>query len=685
MTLWRKNGSLDKKNGEHRMREERIKYTKSLIRPVFNAVIGLVMLLSTAIGAIGYFEFADAFKQQYMEITNGIAKYVALGIDSGEINRYLETKTADAHYNSIREQLQHAADAEDCSVIYVAKVDADARQREYIYNIVSASSGFSPYEIGYRDEVGDAFMNAYSSILSGKSELHNFMYASSGYTTSVYPIKDTDGNVVAIVGVVKNMELLNSAKRNYALRVIATEVIIAILSGAFWIIYFKRRIVTPIRKVSNAALGMVEHLEDGTSPEITVRSQDEIKDLADSFTKMYREIGAYITKLGVVTAEKERIGAELDVAAKIQTSMLPCIFPPFPDRSEFDICASMDPAKEVGGDFYDFFMVDDNHLAFIVADVSGKGVPAALFMVIGKTLIKDHTGLHADLGEVFTEVNNILCASNSEEMFITAFEGVLNLETGELRYVNAGHETPFICRGNGVYEPFKVKAGFVLAGMEGIRYKSGSVQLNPGDKIFQYSDGVPEATNRKNEQYGMERLEKVLAQNNKKTPDELLPAVKADVDKFVGEAEQFDDITMLCIRFNGKNQKAMLSLTPEKDAIPTALSFVEKTLDEWQVPGKVAGKVQIAVDEIFSNIAYYSSAKTAEITVTKHGGELLLRFEDDGKPYDPTTAKEPDITLSAEEREIGGLGIFMVKKLAADINYENTDGKNRLTVSFDMK
>ena len=463
------------------------------------------------------------------------------------------------------------------------------------------------------------------------------------------------------------------------------EAVIAVVSGVIWTIYMRRRIVMPIRQLNDASLGMVEHLEDGTAPEIVVKNDDEIKDLADSFSTMYHEIGEYISKLETVTAEKERIGAELDVAAKIQTSMLPCIFPPFPNRDEFDIYATMDPAKEVGGDFYDFFMVDDDHLAFVVADVSGKGVPAALFMVIGKTLIKDHTGLHNDLGEVFSEVNNILCSSNSEEMFITAFEGVLNLKTGELRYVNAGHEMPFICRKNGVYEPFKVKAGFVLAGMEGIRYKSGSVQLQPGDKIFQYSDGVPEAMNRKNEQYGMQRLGKVLAQNSEKTPAELLPAIKADLDAFVGGAEQFDDITMLCIEFSGKDKKTDISVLPDKDSIKTVTEFMERTLEEWEVPMKVAGKVQIAIDEIYSNIVYYSGAKNAKITVTASDEKLSLLFEDDGIPYDPTTAKEPDITLSAEERDIGGLGIFMVKKMAASIHYENTDGKNVLTVVFGMK
>lgn len=666
------------------MKEKR-KFTKSLIRPIFNALIGLIMLLSFAIGAVGYFEFADALKEQYMVMANGIAEYVALGIDPGELDKYLENKTPDDEYNAIREQIQHTADAEDCSVIYVAKVRTDSKEREYIFNVVSKASGFSPYDIGFRDEVNEEFLTVYDSLLKGESELHNFMYARKGYTTTIYPMKDNSGQVVAIVGVVKNMALLHTAKVNYIIQVLLIEATIAIVSGIIWVIYMRRRIVKPIRQLNDASLNMVEHLADGTSPEILVKKDDEIKDLADSFSKMYHEIGAYIEKLETVTAEKERIGAELDVAAKIQTSMLPCIFPPFPNRDEFDIYATMNPAKEVGGDFYDFFMVDENHLAFVVADVSGKGVPAALFMVIGKTLIKDHTGLHDDLGEVFTEVNNILCASNSEEMFITAFEGVLNLKTGELRYVNAGHEMPFICRKNGVYEPFKIKAGFVLAGMEGIRYRSGCVQLEPGDKIFEYSDGVPEAMNSEKEQYGMDRLEKVLAQNSNKTPGELLPAIKAELDAFVGGAEQFDDITMLCVQFNPKVRKADISVLPHQDSIQKVTEFLENTMEAWEVPMRIANKVQIAVDEIFSNIVYYSGAKNAGLTVTGSDEKLSLLFEDDGVPYDPTTAEEPDITLSAEERDIGGLGIFMVKKMAADIHYENTDGKNRLTVVFDAQ
>jgi sigma-B regulation protein RsbU (phosphoserine phosphatase) len=232
--------------------------------------------------------------------------------------------------------------------------------------------------------------------------------------------------------------------------------------------------------------------------------------------------------------------------------MLPSIFPAFPDREEFDIFATMNPAKEVGGDFYDFFMVDERHLAIVMADVSGKGVPAALFMVIGKTLIKDHTQPGKDLGSVFTEVNELLCESNSEGLFITAFEGVLDLASGEFRFVNAGHEIPYICKRDGKFEPHKIRAGFVLAGMEGMRYKCGEMRLEVGDKIFQYTDGVTEATNAQMELYGMGRLAAILGKNSALPPGELLPLIKEDIDSFVGDAPQFDDITMLCLEYRAR-------------------------------------------------------------------------------------------------------------------------------------
>ena len=311
---------------------------------------------------------------------------------------------------------------------------------------------------------------------------------------------------------------------------------------------FSRQLTAPLtalgQDVQAISSGDLDHRAE-------IRSNDEIGDLAVSFNNMAASLKQHIENLTAVTAEKERIGAELDVATHIQKSMLPCIFPAFPERKEFDVYATMTPAKEVGGDFYDFFMVDDTHLAVVMADVSGKGVPAALFMVIGKTLIKDHTQPGKSLGEVFTDVNNMLCDSNSEGLFITAFEGVLDLVTGEFRYVNAGHEPPYLCKQGEGFEAYKIRAGFVLAGMGDLRYREGSLQLSPGDRIFLYTDGVTEATDGANQLYGSERLHRVLNANLDAGPETLLPAVKADVDQFVGDAPQFDDITMLCLAYRG--------------------------------------------------------------------------------------------------------------------------------------
>nr|MCR5207001.1 PP2C family protein-serine/threonine phosphatase [Eubacterium sp.] len=410
------------------------------------------------------------------------------------------------------------------------------------------------------DAPEDAFplgaVQSVSDELKGSDNLENgiapFISNTDDYgwlCSCMRPVRDANGNPVALVGV----DILMKNVVENGVTYLAILVVLMLLASALliWIIVrgVDKALVKPINMLSDATKSFVDDRSEGQKDtsaisKLNISTGDEIEVLSNSIKQMERDINDYIVHLTSATAEKERIGAELDVATHIQSSMLPSIFPSFNNRSEFEICASMEPAKEVGGDFYDFFMVDEHNLAIVMADVSGKGVPAALFMVIGKTLIKDHTAPETDLGTVFSEVNNILCESNSEGLFITAFEGVLNLVTGEFRFVNAGHEPPFISRAGGGFEPYKVKAGFVLAGMEEMKYKSGVMRLEPGGKLFQYTDGVTEATNSGNELYGMERLEKALNSVKDETPDVILPAIKEDIDLFVGEAPQFDDITM---------------------------------------------------------------------------------------------------------------------------------------------
>ena len=381
-----------------------------------------------------------------------------------------------------------------------------------------------------------------------------------GYNyTGVSVILDENGNAIAEIQYILDMSEVRAYLNSFLINMLLISFAIIGITIILYIFFVRKMVTKPVGKLTAftqeiTKTGMFENQH------IDIKTGDEIESLSQSFNFMLAELENYIANLSKVTAEKERIGAELDIAKHIQASMLPCIFPAFPERKEFDIYATMEPAKEVGGDFYDFFMVDDTHLAIVMADVSGKGVPAALFMVIGKTLIKDHTTPGRDLGKVFTEVNQLLCESNSEELFITAFEGVLDLVTGEFVYVNAGHEMPFICKAGGDFEPYKIRAGFVLAGMEGMKYRAGSTRLEPGDKIFQYTDGVTEATNLKNELYGMNRLGAILNKVKEGTPNDILPAIKKDIDEFVGDADQFDDITMLCLEYKARME------TNEEDA-----------------------------------------------------------------------------------------------------------------------
>lgn len=310
------------------------------------------------------------------------------------------------------------------------------------------------------------------------------------------------------------------------------------------------RITQPLSRLT----GEVERLSGGDlDTRIQIQTGDEIQTLAEAFNSMTARLETYIQNLTAVTAEKERIGAELNVATQIQRDMLPNIFPAFPEQKEFDIYASMDPAKEVGGDFYDFFMVDGGHLGVVMADVSGKGVPAALFMVIAKTIIKNQALTGGSLEQVFSRANEQLCENNGEGLFVTAFMGLLDLTDGTFAYVNAGHNPPLLRRSGGPYEYLRLDPGFVLAGLEGMEFPGGTIQLAPGDSLFLYTDGVTEALDPKEELFGEDRLEAALnapeAQSLK--PIDLLPRIRAVLSDFAQGAEQADDITMLAITYTG--------------------------------------------------------------------------------------------------------------------------------------
>ena len=548
---------------------------------LFVLVIALV-LSSTAI-YISYQVYSTTMDNRYRSNAMDLAKTAAALADSAKIAEYAEKmmriyrddpmlelqteqemieyyarydEVADEYYTVLYQTLDSIKkNNKDVLYLYLFALDADTCTGVYLIDIDDSDYACP---MGTWDVIYEENYAVFEDPTIGfPAYISNSDY---GWLCSAgAPVYAADGSVIAYAMIDISMDEVMTDRVAFLNNILMIMIVATVLLALLFVWIINRLVVKPINSLSFAASSFVsdQQSEGETSAisQLKIRTSDEIQNLAESIQRMELDINQYINDLESVTAEKERIGAELDIAKHIQASMLPCLFPAFPDRTEFDIYATMDPAKEVGGDFYDFFMVDERHLAIVMADVSGKGVPAALFMVIGKTLIKDHTVPDRDLGKVFTEVNNLLCESNSEGLFITAFEAVLNLETGELTFVNAGHEMPFICKAGGEFAPHKIRAGFVLAGMEDMKYRAGSIMLDQGDKIFLYTDGVTEATNASNKLYGMDRLSLILNKVKGGTPNDILPAVKADIDTFVGEAPQFDDITMLCLEYKAKMKR----------------------------------------------------------------------------------------------------------------------------------
>ncbi len=449
--------------------------------------------------------------------------------------------------------------------------------------------------------------------------------------------------------------------------------VFAILFGLIYLL-IKRVVVDQIKSV-NRSLARITggHLDEV----VNVRSNEEFASLSDDINTTVDTLKQYIDEASA------RIDAELEFAKNIQSSALPNVFPAFPKRKDIDIYAMMDPAKEVGGDFYDFYMTGTDMLHFLVADVSGKGIPAAMFMMRAKTELKSLTEAELPLCDVFTRGNTALCEGNDAGMFVTAWQGSLDMDTGLLRFANAGHNPPLVCHADGQFEFLRSRPGFVLAGMDGVRYQTQERQLLPGDTVYLYTDGVTEATNAQNELYGEERLLAALNARPFAGMQELCEAVKADVAAFVAEAPQFDDITMVALRYIGAP-----SITFERAAIadiPAVTAFAEAELEKIDCPMKTVIQINVAIDEIYSNIVKYgykdgSGPVTVKLIVREDPRAVYIRFCDEGVPYNPLTKEDPDVTLSAEERNIGGLGIYMVKKTMDDMKYKYENGQNILTV-----
>ena len=454
------------------------------------------------------------------------------------------------------------------------------------------------------------------------------------------------------------------------------QVIIFATLFVFIYILIKRVIINNLKKI-NDTLGRITRGDLNVT--VDVRSSKEFSSLSDDINSTVSTLKRYIAEAAA------RIDKELEYAKQIQLSALPTNFP---DGDDYGIYAQMIAAKEVGGDFYDFYKLNENTVAFLAADVSGKGIPAAMFMMTAKTIIKDLAESGMAVNDIFTKANEKLCENNESGMFVTAWMGILDITTGKMQFANAGHNPPLLKRANGHFEYLKTRAGFVLAGMEGVRYRVGELSLSPGDRLFLYTDGVPEATNVDNKLYGEDRLLAFMNQNALLEATELLPTLKANIDEFVGEAPQFDDITMLMFDYkpNQGGVHIMNKTFPANvDALSDVLGYVDQALEKYECPMKIQTAICVAIEEVFVNIAHYAYGEgqgdmTLGIGFDEENRNIIFRMSDRGVPFDPLKNPDPDITLSADEREIGGLGIFITKKTMDSVEYVYENSENILTM-----
>ncbi|MBQ2377082.1 MAG: SpoIIE family protein phosphatase, partial [Clostridia bacterium] len=579
------------------------------------------------------------------------------------------------------------------TLIYVIKVDtSDYGRFESVFNTVNAESGYDPWAVGYtRNTTNEEYRKIYRDIYENGLD-HGTVVRTDGlngrkaHITSLVPIKNSEGRVSAILCVERPMAELAVGRREYLQNVVLATLVVIFVSCACLALYIKRQFAAPIEKISSEATRFAKEPSPADKAMLeNISKISELRMLAESIDKMENDTLRHVEELTLATAEKERMAVELSLAAAIQSNILPSQFPPYPHRRDFDIYASMDAAKEVGGDFYDFYLLDEDRLAFLVADVSGKGIPAALFMMRAKMTIKALAEGGADVHVILSKANEKLCEKNEAGMFVTTWLGIVDMKTGVLSYANAGHNPPLLRRRQGTFEYLKTRPNFILAGIDGASYRKNEIQLLPGAEIFLYTDGVTEATNMNQELFGESRLQEALNINPEETVESRCKNLKREIDRFVGDVEQFDDITMLSIRFHSFQDEESIITQADPESIERVWDFINRQTKKFELNSKITNRAQIVVDEIYSNIQLYSGAKMAQVFCTIDSDRMILTFKDDGAPFNPLKVQDPDITVTLEERVPGGLGLLMVKKMASDLSYAYEDGYNVLAVTIQIE
>ncbi len=524
----------------------------------------LALLLLVSVGLAAYYLNYQKLVSQYGDLASSAAELAATEVNGDAIARYLKDGE-DESYRLAQAQLSNIKDRLNLRFLYISVPYLDRNDAVYVFDVAVKGEDMSLIShLGDHSGTSDVYDITTGVMKTGQTATNRRITVGQfGYLLSAYaPLKNSAGETVAVVGVDVDMTLVIRQIVEQTAQLLALMAGVIVLFVLLALVITNRSVVSPVKQLSEHMAAFDKSADTLTIAPFAARGHDEIAVMAQSFNGMAENIREYVENLRIVTADKQRIATELSVANTIQSAMLPRIFPYAPDRKEFSVYATMEPAKSVGGDFYDFYILHGpektgTHLAFVVADVSGKGIPAALFMVIAKSLIKTGAMQGLTPAEILTSVNDQLCENNDAGMFVTVYMGLLELSTGKLLVANAGHNPPLIRRRGGQYEWLRHKAGFVLAGLPSRTYVDVEMQLMEGDRLFLYTDGVTEMQNPQQKLYGEDRLLETLQESDAAARGvmDLLPYVRASVDRFADGAEQADDVTMLALDWYGPEQQ----------------------------------------------------------------------------------------------------------------------------------
>lgn len=508
------------------------------------------------------------------------------------------------------------------------------------------------------------------------------------YSSSVVfyaPVERVQWSVCFSISEDKIMEGPNKIRNNMIVWLII--LLIAISISLFYIIRWQ---LSPLKLLAQKTVEISKGNFDVTLPEF--QSKDEIRNLRDSFVDMQQSLSKYIDELQTTTASKASIESELHVASNIQMSMLPKIFPPYPDRNDIDIYGELTPAKSVGGDLFDFYIRDEK-LFFCIGDVSGKGVPASLVMAVTRAQFRTVSAHQAAPDRIITTLNDAMAEGNDSNMFVTLLVGVLDLPTGRLHYCNAGHDAPFLVRFDDVakVDELPCDSNIPVGVMPGWKFTAQKAMIEPGTTIFLFTDGLTEAENIDHSQFGMQRIidqARGIHASGSVSPHAIISQMTQAVHAFVGEAEQSDDLTMLAVQYTKKQldvrYQSHITLPNDVQAVPQLNGFVDEVCEQASFDMSTTMKLNLAIEEAVVNVMNYAypAGVKGDVDIEAQINDERLKFviSDSGTPFDPTAKAEVDTTQSAEERGIGGLGIHLIRQIMDTINYERVEGKNVLTL-----